>query len=55
MRFTITLAAGTDDGYIRDIPITIIERADDTFTAGIDRTAGPCCRREHFGQAGAIG
>lgn len=31
MRFTITLAAITDDGSIRDIPVTTIERADDTF------------------------
>lgn len=32
MRFTITLAAETDDGSICDIPITIIERAGDDLT-----------------------
>lgn len=32
MRFTITLTAATDDGSVSSIPITIIERADDTFT-----------------------
>jgi|GEM_PF-6287753 len=32
MRFTITLAAITDDGSTCDIPVTTIERADDTFT-----------------------
>ena len=32
MRFTITLATETDDGPIRDMPIAVIERADDTLT-----------------------
>lgn len=32
MRFTITLTTETDDGLTSDIPITVIERADDDLT-----------------------